>query len=639
MGTITLAGSPVGNEENVMTGFSRTQTQILFRHVPGAIFEHDRYGICRVTDIMVSAASTLNTDALRYTVRTVLEQWQDSGSDAFPDPDTEWDEYRVGIPERVLFEPYPPVLECRACGTITTLDTLAGLSLNTPARCQRCGRDSYRQLPYVMAHGCGRLAPIFVPPCPVHGRTDVRFNDTGRFVTASWSCGICRTFISRMTQRPCGCAFGRRVPSQSNMRYLRTNDTAVLYSHTSTFVNLNAQLLDTLRDDPRPTGLLLARLWGLIEEPAPNIAAERQRENQRSRGTDQERELIAQLLRENPTSTAAQQLAARLGLQGRLTGDDAIDQVATRVAGVEQRPSRGLIEAVAIQDTLDSITTDQAWQSAEERGDSAGAYDVEEGVRLAQTTLGIESIRCLTNFPLAIAAVGYSRVDNRRNEALIQPFPRTQSEGSRIPIYVLPSISEALLVRLSPRWVARWLIANGLANGPIPTPGVESWTWIRRQLPDLAEPITTWSRRDSPSSGAAAATITLLHTISHVLLRQIEWSGFDPESVGEYLLPEALGIIIHTNNYRSFVIGGMVTMFEQRLLGWLSDSFNAAFSCVYNPICADEGGSCSGCLHRQHNCELFNGMLSRSVLTGGSVPNLGMIDVGAWSMIDDGDTA
>lgn len=619
-----------------MTGFSRTQTQILFRYVPGALFEHDRYGICIVTDVMVSAASTLNTEALRYTVLTTLEQWQDSGGETFPDPNTEWDEYRIGIPERVLFEPYPPVLECRACGTVTNLNTLAGVSLRAPARCQRCGKDSYRQLPYVMAHGCGKLGPIVVPACPTHGRDDIRFNDTGRFVTASWSCGICRTFISRMSQRPCGCAFSRRVPNQTNMRYLRTNDTAVLYSHTSTFVNLDAQLLDTVRNDPRPTGLLLARLWGLIQQPAPAIATERQRANQQSQGTDTQRALIAQLIRENPTSPAAQQLEAMLGQQGRLPGDDMIDQVAARIAGVDQQPSRGLIEAVAIQDTLDSITTDQAQQSAEERGDRAGAYDVEEGVRLAQTMLGIESVRCLTNFPMAVTAIGYSRVDNRRDQALIQPFPRTQSEGSRIPIYVLPSVSEALLVRLNPQWVARWLIANGMVPGPAPTPGVESWAWIRRELPGLAAPITTWNRRDATPSVAVGATLTLLHTISHVLLRQIEWSGFDPESVGEYLLPEALGIVIHTNNYRSFVIGGMVTMFEQRLLGWLSDSFNAAFGCVYNPICADEGGACSGCLHRQHNCELFNGMLSRSVLTGGAVPKLGMIDVGAWTMTTDG---
>ena len=44
-------------------GFSRGQTQVLFRHLPEAIFEHDDYGLCKVTQVALGDAE-VNRDAL-----------------------------------------------------------------------------------------------------------------------------------------------------------------------------------------------------------------------------------------------------------------------------------------------------------------------------------------------------------------------------------------------------------------------------------------------------------------------------------------------------------------------------------------------------------------------------------------------
>jgi hypothetical protein len=618
--------------------FSRSRTQILYRYVPGSVFEHDRYGICRVTDVAVSAPSRLNLEALKNALQLLLKQWEQSGAADFPDPVKEWDEYQVGVPDRVDFEPFPLIVQCNNCGHVNSLDVLSEIR-KVEAVCTSCHEGTYRQLPYVMIHGCGKLSSMYVPRCQVHGQKNVRFHDTGRFITSWWTCASCNgAMISRMRQSPCGCSYGRQA-DDPNMRYVRTNDTSVLYSHAVSFVNLQESLIAKLRNDPRSTGLLLARLWDLLGEKATELASRREASSGNPVADDRARTLVQQLLSENPDSETAKQLAAMLTKDAKLPGDEVIDQVDKLIGGgTDAQPSRSLLESVAIRDTLDVIRPEEAAENARQRGDVAGAYDIETAVDYARSALGIGSIECITNFPLALAAAGYSRVDNRpqgvsnrSGQAHIRPFRRARSEGGKTPLYVVTSDTEAIMVQLDPLRVAQWLIKNKMALGPEPEPGFESWAWCRQHLKGLSSIQGLFSVPADLPTGETAV-LTLLHTISHLLLGRIEWSGFDPESVGEYILPDSLTVVINSNNYSSFTIGGMVTMFEQRLLGWLQDTRNAAFTCTYNPICQDEGASCAGCLHRQHNCPSLNDLLSRAALTGGRATGLPEIAVGYWTM-------
>jgi hypothetical protein len=103
-------------------------------------------------------------------------------------------------------------------------------------------------------------------------------------------------------------------------------------------------------------------------------------------------------------------------------------------------------------------------------------------------------------------------------------------------------------------------------------------------------------------------------------LRRIEWSGFAPSSVGEYLLPGSLSFILYANRHAETKIGGLTTLFEQRLNTWLWDAVQSGQECIYDPICGDDGGSCAGCTHREHNCVSFNRELSRAAVYGGPTP-------------------
>jgi hypothetical protein len=231
--------------------------------------------------------------------------------------------------------------------------------------------------------------------------------------------------------------------------------------------------------------------------------------------------------------------------------------------------------------------------------------------------MGIRDMRIINDFPLALCAVGYTRTSRDPSRTVLTPFP--VDENGKIPIFAISSETEALWFQLDPLRVVKWLLANGFATGNRPLSSQQASAWLYANLPGLQEA----PYESSYSQPGAVAVRTLLHTLSHVFLRRVEWSGFAPSSVGEYLIPASLSFILYANRYAETKIGGLTTLFEQRLHTWLWDALQAGRECIYDPICADDGGSCAGCTHREHNCVLFNRELSRSTVYGGYTPQEG----------------
>ncbi|NNJ13535.1 hypothetical protein EKD04_024735 [Chloroflexales bacterium ZM16-3] len=110
---------------------------------------------------------------------------------------------------------------------------------------------------------------------------------------------------------------------------------------------------------------------------------------------------------------------------------------------------------------------------------------------------------------------------------------------------------------------------------------------------------------------------TLLHTVSHTLLQAIALSGYAPESVGEFLFPETLAVVLYANRFAETKIGGLLTLVERSLAAWLSQARNMGRTCLHDPLCTDTGGACAACLQREHGCGYGNRELSRAVLFGG----------------------
>ncbi|WP_411878569.1 hypothetical protein [Polaromonas sp. YR568] len=365
---------------------------------------------------------------------------------------------------------------------------------------------------------------------------------------------------------------------------------------------------------------MLARTWGLLNETVGNTLRERDNIGKGAENTFMA-EMVEALRATDPNNALVRKYDAD---KSRPSGQEALDKVASLLArsavSLSAAPRRWLIEHTTLLDKTNISTTTDVAEMLRRRGDDAGAVDIEEAMRKARDLMGISDVRVVNDFPLALCAFGYTRTSRDPSRTVVTPFPI--DERGKIPIFALSSETEALWFQLDPVRVVRWLIENGLSSGAVPATSEAASAWLYGQVPGL---------RDAPhepgyNGQAAVAVRTLLHTMSHVFLRRIEWSGFSPSSVGEYLIPGSLSFILYANRYAETKIGGLTTLFEQRLNTWLWDAVQAGHECVYDPICGDDGGSCAGCTHREHNCIHFNRELSRATVYGGPTPEQGVLD-------------
>lgn len=613
--------------------FSRGQTQVLYQFLPGAVFEHDRYGFCLITKVEFRETRA-NQTALFTALAELLQQWpNDRFRPGFADPRHEPNRrhYVVGTPTMVRFQPFPTILECRNCRRVYRLRQLARRANAQPRRCPSC-HGTLGQLRYVQAHNCGRFEELYYPSpaCRVHGSDALTFQDTGRVRSARWRCSACGDAeVGRLRMTPCTCTYSRSLPAHPGTQYerglktLALTDSALFLPHVVPFINFDEEQEQQLYGDSEMLSLVLARMWGLLDQRLPQVIQARVRRREASAPAGQNDAMMAAMAealeRTDPNNPLVQEWRRRQQSAVSPPDDLAIRRVQQLLGPVapaaNTRTPRQLVEHLGVLDTLRTTTTDQVRGWLEAIGDTAGAQRLEQATTSAREILGIQHLRIVADFPIALCAAGYTRITRDPNRSVLSRFETNDPHG-RIPLYVVAAETEGIYLQLDPVGVVRWLVENEWAQGPAPPIADEAWAWLYREIPGL------WQNRWEPNynDAPAVAIRTLVHTISHVLLRHVEWSGFNQNSVGEYLLPAALACVLYANRYAETKIGGLTTLFEQRLGIWLDDAAQSGRECVYDPFCTDEGGTCVGCLHREYNCPQFNRELTRAVLYGGPTP-------------------
>jgi len=612
--------------------FTRGQTQVLYQFLPGAVFEHDQYGFCKVSSVELQE-KTVNQEAVFGAVADVIYQWpDDTFRGGFADPRLPQNRrfYIVGTPATVRFEPFPTLLECRRCHRVYRLRDLLRRASAQPRHCPSCN-SLLNQLRYVQAHNCGRVAELYFPPaaCSRHGSRSLMLLDTGRVRSARWRCIECGDAeVGNLRMTPCTCQYSRSLGTQQSTVYERSlktlvlTDSALFMPHVVPFINFNEEEVSVFSDATGTLLLVLARTWGIHQAKVPDTLRDRARRANITREEIQSNnsadELARELERIEPNHPLVVAWRQRQAANAVPPGQDAIDRVeallGTGNALDAAATPRQLVEHTAIIDTLDITTVEQAAADLTALGDNSGAQDLVAADGFARQRLGIAALKIVSDFPIGLCAVGYTRITRDPNRSMLAPFET--NEDGRVPLYVITSETEGIYFQLDAQRVVQWLIDNRWVSITPPRSREEAWAWLYAQLPGL------YANRWQPEFNDPLPVVvrTLLHTISHVLLRHVEWSGFSQNSVGEYLIPGALAGILYANRYAETKIGGLTTLFEHRLGIWLDDSAQSGRECVYDPFCTDEGGSCVGCLHREYNCPQFNRELSRAVLYGGPTP-------------------
>lgn len=307
-----------------------------------------------------------------------------------------------------------------------------------------------------------------------------------------------------------------------------------------------------------------------------------------------------------------------------------------------------LVEGMPDLRELRAIPTTEVWAAIEslraaggpgDRDDPVGDLRVAEWEMLARPTTDrqdddfraqpaatpsghtvlLDQVVQVSRLRVVSALIGFTR--------LSAPDRRDLSPDNRLPISDrrldwVPAVEqrgEGIFLQLHEDLVSRW----------------ETAADEHPRMQALREAYARWcaNRARPPDPDFPVARYTLLHTLSHVLIRQVALEcGYSSASIRERLYlgepgARTAGILLSTAASDSEgTLGGLVTLGEPRHLGRLLDlCFEDAERCSSDPLCAEHvprppnddlhAAACHACLFASEtSCEANNRWLDRAVL-------------------------
>ncbi|WP_254832861.1 hypothetical protein [Haloglomus salinum] len=647
----------------------RSRQQVLYQFLPGNTFDYsDRRGIWQVNRLETSDMSG-RIDRQYILDRVLARAWNwDGGHQGFTSQNP--DHYDFGEPESVRARPFPTTFGCRRCDKVHGYYSADQLNDENPElTCDNCGVE-LEQYQFVSVHSCGEIRRLYPQQCPTHGDQHIVLDTQGsqRAQNFHWRCdvGDCGWDTRVSYYQNCGCDYQPPDVSEDDNRMYTTVHRAgsTYYPHYITTVNLHTAGIGHLRESANGALKAIARLFGLSEaeslqsvdldadigdtEVDDDRLIEVYQTEPDVNGLDEAEEWLR-----DAGEIDSQSINRRLGELLDLDNED--DATELTDAGDE------LLQYVLSLESLTTHSLSDLRDDARDRGfpgkaDRIDTYfdDIER--------LGIDAVRVIEDFPIQTFVYGYTRGSREEGEAKINAFSQNASDGDGTPIFVDTSETEAVQFDLDPAPVLLWLACNipstsepSEVRGPVVLPEVdptdadsverarreisaldldEQWAFIVNHL----SPVDRYGRFETSTDDDVEGEVTayifqLLHTLSHILLKQASTiSGFDRTNLSEFLFPRGLSVVIYANNREEFNIGGMNTMVEQQLDNLLGQAEAHGNDCLMDPVCSQRGGACLSCLHvSEISCSYFNQVLARDYLYG-SRPNTDRDIYGYWEL-------
>ena len=584
----------------------RSHSQVMYSYLPGAVFRHEDRVYGRVHSVAGQRLTGLNEQVVFEEVAQHLERWSEEDRYDLPIPrDARTREFAIFSPEDIRWELWPLVFECTRRGCERVRSFTDPRQLAASPRCRKCN-SLLRQLRFYSAHNCGRTTQLFVPKCTTHGWDDIFFEDTGSFTTAVWRCRGCNNrVVSRTNQSPCTCRFSKE-PRLERMRAHTLDDSRAYNVLSVDLVNIDSSTFKTYQSHPQRSQIALAHYLGLIDGIKDGIhQADTMPVNSGKR-------LSAEDWAAKETALRATGLLSDEEIEAlRLTSGPAD----VGLAGLGELPlgiletvasERPFLERAAVYDSaeLKRTTLHEQFLSAKAKGDDPEAAGIKQGIDLAHL-MGFSELSITWDFPIAKVAYGYTRESPAPAESAIRGFRTSGSKEGKYPLYAVASKTESLLVTMSALEVAGFLSHEGL----VPQSPASEDEAKRLLLGIFA--------RSEADPLPAARVRTLLHTLSHLLLRGLDDGqvGFAEASLGEWIVPEALSFAVYANSLKSFTLGSLWTLLTNRCYSWLAAVAERAVRCENDPLCYQHNPrACERCAYITFGCRDFNEDLDRAVV-------------------------
>lgn len=603
---------------------TRSKTQVIYNHLPGAVYTHPSGTIVRTAHLR-ERNSEVNPELLLENLADQLDGWKPGGKPraaGFPDPRRHREKYALLEPDgEVYYDIWPLVLQCPrlTCGKVVEFRSAADWkAARNPQFCDKCG-SRRSQMEYMMAHSCGRDAPIAVRACDTHGMSHVYLEDTGSFETSMWRCraGNCRgRALGRMRYRACNC--GEPGPFVS----LTVRQSNRFLTQTFPFVSFDRGALAKLRDQPGSDKVVVGSYLGLFDDYERALDDIR-----KGGGGDLDTWQLMEPALRNAGKSEDEIAEARTLYMGVASSSfDQLSQLVTEevITGIgtgQKARERTLIYGGAGDLRLRRLAD---FRTAAAHGGRQGSVDRLHAGEAKLDRYGFSDAFVIENFPVALVAYGFTRLSSRPRDAILKPFPAAKRHSGKTPIYATNSKTEAIFFELDARRVIDWLVENGVMARPQFAAGVD----------DLVAAKAAMLVEYHGDTQVARYVDVLQHTLAHALIRNLgERSGFGEGTMAEYLIPSLLTFGVYANVHQEFTLGALVSLMEHRLGEWLDATKDGAQRCPWDPVCEEHEGACGSCLHLAFGCPERNHGLDRATLYGSPAGHEMPVDKGFWEDI------
>jgi len=622
----------------------------------------------------------LDKDQLIDVARKFLAEWKSAGGEYDPmlEEAAARSDFRIQAPSAVYVSPFPLVLVCGKCGALENHDKSRrqhenavdgvyrrlkpiGRSGRQAIFCTTAGCSGrMRQAPYVLVHRCGHLAPITTPPS-ARGIPNLGFRDGGNLYRlssffdlatgqnlAGATVGVCPACASRAAGRSAVAQKGTPVTGGDSffpqvLQFVALSEKAGnLVSRVNAGVNeVSGSLTGRIKDIVEGLvasllGIVDSKTWqseavtlldGTPASPDEQAAVQAQRKALMSEIEQLEHLMNNGVSLQSSIALSRIRLAeldASLGTSGG-TFAAVRDLVPNDVLLLQLARQRRTMEAVLLRHDVHRQSVDGTALKIEDSGINTASGDWQ----FIRDSFGIEGIAHVPDLKVVLSAVGFTREKRepeRSEEVLpvkLNPFEDQVSPASRgkAMLYALAAQTEAIWIHLDPVRVLEWCVHSAGWEPPSP----ETFSSRARAHAYLLQMSSALSVAPSDSSSLSsdihfpqAAPFHLMHSICHsLLLSARRHSGYDAQSLTEYLFPMDLSFIIYVTSVQNYTAGGLLMLFQHYLRRWFEDASMFAFNCAFDPICSDVGGACPGCIQTSRGCETFNAGISRAYLHGG----------------------
>lgn len=610
-------GSKKGEvREGYITGeiMRRGKQQILFNYLPGKTFDFERLSlIARIRQIKGPRKDDLNLNYILYNIMDYVSDWKEEYRPALVDNVFRKKPYPFILidPRSVDAEMFPLILWCQnqECGMV--FDFSSG-DLPYKSTCPSCNKGKLIQMRWVKVHRCGSIQPLkpYCFKCKSSRNISLDTRGSERISSFRWICRSCKSAFAVYGGVCKDCSCNYEVPGDPNVRHMDVEvyrSGRTFYPHYVTLINQPMRDIDAFISLPEWPELAAALFLKIPELNGKNISDFTNLNKDVETGS---RELTQDEIDELKNMGQSEaQINAFLEMQRLLkkskqnkqreVSPDRISNLIIRKTGINHEKWLKIG-----RELLDSVTLLQ--QTKRSRKNYIGPMI---------TALGFAEISLITDFPISICTFGYSRIGYKPNTCRLNPFPHDKDHGNKLPIYIDLIQADSIVLRLDPSKVLNWLKLNGYGNNlnTDKDEKIDNLSYFVNLFDGVSFCENIHS--DLPE---ARMVFGLLHTLCHLCIRQAALlCGLERTSLSEYMLPRTLTFALYCNHRAGATIGAFVSLFERSLEEWLSNVRNAR-NCVYDPVCADNGGNCHACTHlAETSCRYFNQNLSRAFLFGG----------------------